>query len=150
MSKEDWQSLKELKNDESIAIKEVDKGVVIMDSAHYKHIIYKQLGDKKTCKKVDPFCDNKTRRAKNSIVRKSKNSFLKQEIGCLTSFQHESSNFYGLPKIDKSKLVSKAIEDQVPEYISCFQPKYLKLHPIVAGPKCSTKRLSNFVLKILF
>ena len=43
MSKEDWQALKELKNDESIVIKEADKegAVVIMDSDHYEQTIYK-------------------------------------------------------------------------------------------------------------
>ena len=43
LSKDDWQALKELKNDESIVIKEADKGgaVVLMDSAHYEQMIYK-------------------------------------------------------------------------------------------------------------
>ena len=84
-------------------------------------------------------------RANNALIKKYENSFLKQEVDYLTNFQHESSNFYGLPKIHKSKIISKAIEEQGSEYISCFQPKDLKLRPIVAGDKCSTKRLNNFV-----
>ena len=88
-------------------------------------------------------------RTNNELIKKYENSFLKQEINYLTNVQHESSNFYGLPKIRKSKIISKAIEEQGSEYISCFQPKDLKLRPIVAGHKCSTKRLSNFV-NILF
>ena len=50
MSKDDWQVLRELKNDETIVIKEVDKGaaVVLMDSANYKQMSYKQLEDKNT------------------------------------------------------------------------------------------------------
>ena len=40
-------------------------------------------------------------RANNALI---KNLFLKQEIAYLTNFQHESSNFYALPKIDKSKM----------------------------------------------
>ena len=41
LSKDDWQALKELKNDESIVIKEADKGgaAVLMDSAHYEQMI---------------------------------------------------------------------------------------------------------------
>ena len=66
-------------------------------------------------------------RANNALIKRYENSFLKQEIDYLTNFQHESSNFYGLPKIDKFKTISKAIEEQNPEYISCFQPKDLKL-----------------------
>ena len=67
----------------------------------------------------------------------------------MTNFQHESSNFYSLPKIRKSKIISKAIEEQGSEYISCFHPKDLKLRPIVAGHKSPTKRLRNLV-NILF
>ena len=42
--------MKELKNDESIAMKVADKreAVVIMGSVHYEQIIYKQLEDKNT------------------------------------------------------------------------------------------------------
>ena len=87
---------------------------------------------------MDPSCNNKTTRANNVLIRKYKNSFLKQEIDYLTNFQHESSNFYGLPKIHNSKIISKAIKQQDSEYISCLQPKDLKLRPIVAGHKCPT------------
>ena len=62
MSKEDWQALKILKNDESIVIKEADNGeaVVIMDSVDYEQMIYKHIKDKNACKKVDWSCDKKT------------------------------------------------------------------------------------------
>ena len=77
MSKEDWQALKELKNDKRIVIKEADKGgaVVIMDSVHYEKMIYKQIEDKNTCKKVEPSCDNKTIRANNGLIKKYENLF---------------------------------------------------------------------------
>ena len=83
--------------------------------------------------------------ANNTLIQKYENSFLKQEIDYLTNFQHESSNFYGLPKIHKSKIIFKVIKEQGSEYISCFQPRYLKLCPIVADHKSLTKDLSNFV-----
>ena len=52
MSTEDWQALKELKSEEIIVIKEVDKGGanVIMDSVYYEQMIYKQLKDKNILK----------------------------------------------------------------------------------------------------
>ena len=84
MSKEDWQALKELKNDESIVIKEAEEGaVVIMDSDHYEQTIYKQTEDQTTYKKIDPSCDNKIMRANNAIIKKYENPFLKQEIDYL-------------------------------------------------------------------
>ena len=55
------------------------------------------------------------------------------------------SNLSGLSKIHRSKIIFKTIKEQGSEYISCFQSKDLKLHPIVVGHKCLTKRLSNFV-----
>ena len=44
MSKENWQALKGLKNDQSIAIREADKGgaIVITHSVHYEQMIHKQ------------------------------------------------------------------------------------------------------------
>ena len=84
-------------------------------------------------------------RANNSLIKKYENSFLKQEVVYLTNFQYEIGNFYGLPKIYKSKIISKAIQEQGSKYISCFQQKYLKLCPIVASHKSPTKRLSNFL-----
>ena len=53
MSKEDWQALKILKNDESIVIKEADNGeaVVIMESVDYEQMIYKHIKDKTHVKK---------------------------------------------------------------------------------------------------
>ena len=41
--------------------------------------------------------------------------------------------------------ISKAIEEPNSECISCFQPKDLKLRPIVARHKSTTKLLNNFV-----
>ena len=57
-----------------------------MDSAHYEQMIYKQLEDRNTYKKVDPSCDNKTMRASNVLIKKYENSFLKQEVHYLTNF----------------------------------------------------------------
>ena len=74
-------------------------------------------------------------RANNALIKKYGNSFLKREVDYVTNFQHEYSNFYGLSKIHKSKIISKAIEEQGSEYILCFQPKDLKLCPIVASHK---------------
>ena len=92
-------------------------------------MINKQLEYKNIDKKEDPSCDNKTMRANNSLVKKYEKYFLKQEIDHLTNLQYESSNFYGRPKIHKSKIIPKSIEKQGSEYISCFQPKDLKPLP---------------------
>ena len=55
LSKEDWQALKELKMTEVCHKREglpcKGKAVFIIDSVHYKQMIYKQLEDKITYKK---------------------------------------------------------------------------------------------------
>ena len=105
-----------------------------------------------TIKHLVTSCNIKAMRAHNALIKNYENSSLKQEVDDLTNFQHKSSNFYGLPKIHKSEIIHKAIEEQSSEYISCFQAKDLKLRPTVAGQKSPTKRLSNFVdilLKLL-
>ena len=107
-------------------------------------MIYKQLENKNIYKKVDRSGDNKRMRANNELNKRYENSFLKQIVDCLTNFRHKSSNFDGLPKIHKSKIIPIAIEEQGSEYISCSQPKDLKLHLIVRGHIYQTKRLSNF------
>ena len=82
-----------------------------MDSVHYEQMIYKQLDDKNAYKKVDSFCDNKTMRANNALIKKYENSFLKQEIGYLANIHRKRSNFLVLSKIHKSKIISKVIEE---------------------------------------
>ena len=81
-----------MKNDETIVLIEANKGEAVI----------KHLENKNKYKKADPFGDTKTIRANNALNKNNKNSFLKQEIDYLTSFQQESSNFYSFPKIYKS------------------------------------------------
>ena len=71
------------------------------------------------------------------------------EKDCLTNFSTKTSNFYGLPKIHKSKLISEAMEEQNSECVSIFEPDDLKLPPIVSGAICPTRPLSYLIDKIL-
>ena len=49
----------------------------------------------------------------------------------------------------KSEILLRAIKEQNKEIITISEPKDLKLRPIVGGPKCPTRRLSNFLDLIL-
>ena len=65
-------------------------------------LLYAKVLEIKNIQKSRPILQlKKTMRANNALI---KNLFLKQEIAYLTNFQHISSNFYALPKIDKSKM----------------------------------------------
>ena len=63
----------------------------------------------------------------------------------LTESNTKTSNFYGLPKIHKSKLISSEIQKQNSEYVEILEPDDLKLRPIVGGPVCPTRPLSNLL-----
>ena len=60
---------------------------------------------------------------------------------------HEVSNFYELPKIHKSMIIESAINIQNSEII--FEPNDLTVRPIVAGPKCLTRKLSQLIDMLL-
>ena len=62
---------------------------------------------------------------------------------------HLTSNFYGLPKIHKSKLIQSVIKEQQEEYVHIIELSDLKLGPIVVGPIFSTRPLSNLIDNIL-
>ena len=57
----------------------------------------------------------------------------------------QTSNFCSRPKIHKSDILHKEFKQQNEEPIALSEPKELKLRPIVGGPKCPIRRLSNFL-----
>ena len=82
-------------------------------------------------------------------IENYKSQLTMDEIKYLTEFQHKTSNFYGLPKVHKSKIIANAIKEQNSEEVILPEPSDLKVRPIIAGPECPTKRLSNFIDIIL-
>ena len=54
-----------------------------------------------------------------------------------------------MPKVHKSKIIQEAIQVQNSEYVKIYEPPDLTLRPIVAGPNCPTRRLSNLVYLLL-
>ena len=79
------------------------------------------------------------------FTKKYKDVLTKKESSYLTNFNFKTSNFYGLPKIHKSKLNSEAIASKNDEYIKVLEPIDLKVRPIVAGPMCPTRPLSALI-----
>ena len=56
---------------------------------------------------------------------------------------YNTHNFYGLPKVRKSQLITNAIKEQNSEGVSINKPQDLKARPVVGGPKCPPKKLSD-------
>ena len=92
-----------------------------MNKTHYYNIVVKILHDEETYKKTNENCDKKVFKDLEKLVAKLSNCLLKEEQDFLTKFSFSTSNFYGLPKIHKSKIIQEAIQVQNSEYVKSVQ-----------------------------
>ena len=75
-----------------------------------------------------------------NLTQKYENILNNFERDHLKVFSASISNFYGLPKIHKSALMSKAIAKQNNEYVEVLEP---------SDPTCPTRSLSDLLDKII-
>ena len=116
-----------------------------MNTKHYLKMISDHLNDETIYKMVEANCDAKGMKGIAKIIEKYKDDLTNKEKEYHTSFSYNTSNFYGLPKIHKSELIQNAIKKQQKEYVHINETSDLKLRPIVAGPICPTRPLSNLI-----
>ena len=112
ISKHEWQDTLDLIKNKDIVIKEADKSgaVVIMNTKHYLKMISNHLNDETTYKMVEANYDTKVMKGIAKIIEKYKDNLTKKEKNILQVSHYNTSNFYGLPKIPKSKLIQNAIK----------------------------------------
>ena len=101
--------------------------------------------DENTYKKLDSCIDNKIQSNLLRFLRKHKMCFKEPDWKFLNDKYHEVSNFYGLPIIHKFMIIESAINTQNSEISEIFEPNDLMLRPIVGGPKCPTRKLSQLI-----
>ena len=99
--------------------------------------------DENTYKKLDSCIYNKIQSNLLRFLRQYEMCFTDPEWKFLNDKNNEVSNFYGLPKIHKSKVIESATNTKNSEIIETFEPNVLKLRPIVVCPKCPTRKLVN-------
>ncbi|VDI57593.1 Hypothetical predicted protein [Mytilus galloprovincialis] len=147
LPKSQQKTIKKLQNDESIIIKEADKGggIVIMDKDHYKDMVLNQLEDGLFYQKLNGNRDKSTMSKIRKLIKEYSDNLTDKEKDYLKNFEVKTSNFYGLPKIHKSKEIQDHVENCDSMYIKINRPTDLKIRPIIAGPSCSTQRLSNLL-----
>ena len=63
----------------------------------------------------------------------------------LLKFEWKTSNFYGLPKINKFQCIKEAIRVENADYIEQPPPGDLTMRPILAKQSSCTHRLSNYI-----
>lgn len=132
--------IKSLKEDNSIIIKEADKGgaSVIMNKEDYKTMAYYSKSN------INP--EKKLQLKYKKFLQKYKSHMTDKEFYYLQNFEAKLSDFYGLPKVHKSKQINEKGKLAESDYVEISENVLdLKLRPIVAGPSCQTHRLSNLV-----
>ena len=149
--KTEREAISQLTEDESIIIKEADKGggVVVMDKEFYRKMLLAHLDDPETYLKLDNNQVPKVSSKIKELTTKYKSGLTAKEIDYLTNFNSKDSHIYGLPKIHKSKIISEAITSQNSETISIYSPSDLTIRPIIAGPSNPTSHLSHLVHLLL-
>ena len=105
--------------------------------------------DENTYKKLDSCIYNNIQSNLLRFLRQYEMCFTGPEWKFLNDKNNEVSNFCGLPKIHKSKVIESATNTKNSEIIGTFEPSDLKLRPIVVCPKCPTRKLSQLIDIIL-
>ena len=147
LSKSEYNAIKALHNDQSIVIKEADKGgtTVLLNKEHYQEMVETIIDDKEYHEKLEGGPNKNTVQKYNTFLKKHQTSLTKKELDYLQHFEVKTSQFYGLPKIHKSKTISEKCKIANSSYVEVQNVNDLKLRPIVAGPSCLTHRLSNLL-----
>ena len=151
ISYEASEAIKFLSFNENLVIKEVDEGaaIVIMKVEYYVEKIENILRDSNAYEALDMNEDKKVVNKITKFVANHQEELTNEEIHYLTKFEWKTSNFYGLPKIHKSKQVNETIQKKPMSVVQVINPSDLKFRPIVAGPTNPTPRLSHFIDLIL-
>ena len=145
-------ALSDIKNFEDVVIKKADKGnvLVVMDSSFYREkLVLKDHLNTSGYTKVNDDSDESVVKDLATLLDRFEKCLTKKEHSYMTNADWQSSNFYVLPKIHKCQAIKEAIEEQKSEYVTLSAPNDLKGRPIVAGPNCPTKRLSELLDQIL-
>lgn len=147
INKLEWDAIENLKNDESIIIKEADKGsaVVIMDREYYKSLCLSVLENSTYYEKQPSYESKEVMQKLKTIINEYGQQLTEKETKYLLSFNIKTSNFYGLPKIHKSQTIKDKCKISESTYINVTSPDDLTIRPIVAGPTCETHRISSLL-----
>ena len=147
LTREEHNALQELRGESEILIFEADKGgaVVVMDRTYYANKILEMLNDSQTYEEITANKDKSVMKLIKELAGNHSRTLTEKEVNYLCHFDFRTSGFYGLPKIHKSKIICQEAKVQRKPYIRVLRPADLKFRPIVAGPRCPTSRLSNFV-----
>ena len=148
LTKSELDALQMFKEDNDIIIKEADKGraTIIMNKEDYKELVGSILNDETYYTKLSTSPEKDLQLKYKKYLQKFKCQLTDKEYDYLLNFEVKTSNFYGLPKVHKSKQINEKCKSTNSGYVEISEHiSDLKLRPIVAGPSCQTHRLSNLI-----
>ena len=105
LKRSEWKAVKSLKDDNSIIIKQADKGgaSVIMNKETYKSMVERILNDEVYYTKLKTNPEKDLQMKYKRFLKNYKSHMTEKEMDYLQNFEAKTSNFYGLPKEHKSK-----------------------------------------------
>ena len=141
------QAIKSLNNNKNIIIRSVDKGggIVVMDTDYYVHKVEECLNDNKTYKKLNNHNISSEMKKVAKFCNKFKHILTDEERLYLHKFDHKLSNFYGNPKIHKSKLINDSIDSVNDIYIKISGEVDLPFRFITVSIDSATSKLSELL-----
>ena len=116
-----------------------------MDKNYYESEINKLLGNKDLYKQLDDDPYKKVKKEYEKLITNFKNGLTEDEIDYLIKFERKESNFYGLPKIHKSKEISEQCKTNENTYIEISVTEAMNFRPTATGPENEINRLSHFI-----
>ena len=148
LTMQEQEALNILRTNSEIIIKEADKGgaTIIMNKEDYKELVETILNDEVYYTKLNTSPEKELNLKYKKFLQKFKSQMTEKEFDYLLNFEVKTSNFYGLPKVHKSKQINEKCKSANSGYVEITDKiSDLKLRPIVAGPSCHTHRLSNLI-----
>ena len=141
-------AINSLNNNKSIVIRSVDKGggIVVMNTDYYVQKVEECLSANQTYKKLNNFnLTSQMKKMEKFSDKTFKHVLTDEERLYLHKFDFKLSNFYGSPKIHKSKKISEALESSNNIYIKISGEVDLPFRFITTSINSPTSKLSELL-----
>ena len=152
LSYDERTALQDLKQDDTIVIKEADKGsvVVILDKAFYRNQMLSTLSNTSIYKCHKSNIDNSISLKIKKFASKYYTSGMLtlKERKYITNFNFTTANFYGNPKIHKSETIKAAVNSMNGPYIH-IETDDITFRGITGCPNSPTSKLSELLNVLL-
>ena len=114
-----WQDISNLKDNSDI-ISHRSGAVAITNAKHFIKMLSDNSNNEKTWNMFELNCDAKVMKGIAKILKKCKDNLTTTTTKSLTSFSYNLSNFYGLNKINKFKVIQKGTKEQQKKYVHIY------------------------------